>query len=110
MLGNSLERALGEFLDREVPRRMRAVLGDADVGADWIDQSRSPLGRRTHLSLARAGAFPSRRVGKKVLARRRDLDAYILAHPSAERAPAANDEGDEIDLEIEALVMKRGGR
>ena len=62
---------------------LRAELGER--GDDWIDQARSPLGRRTHCRLVRTGAPPGVSVHRRVLVRRCDPDAYIEAH----RAPPA---------------------
>ena len=63
-----------------------AELAGSD-GEDWIDQHASPLGRRRHCELARSDAFPARRVGRRWLARRADVDAYI----EAQRTGAALD-------------------
>lgn len=41
----------------------------------------NPLGKRKFLQLARQGAFPSHRVGRKVLAQRDAVDAWIAAQP-----------------------------
>jgi hypothetical protein len=62
---------------------VRAELGER--GDDWIDQAHSPLGRRTHCRLVRSGALPGVSVHRRVLVRRRDLDAYV----EARRAPPA---------------------
>ena len=44
---------------------------------DWVDQSSSPLGRKKHLALARAGTLKATREGRRVLVRRADIDAYL---------------------------------
>jgi hypothetical protein len=63
-------------------------------GDDWIDQRRSPLGRKLHCALWRDGALPGRKVHRRVLVRRRDLDAYVEAHGLPSPAAAANDAAD----------------
>lgn len=56
---------------------------------EWIDQDRSPLGRRSHCELARAGHLGgARKVAGKWLVRRRDLDAYIERQGAGAAAPA----------------------
>lgn len=44
---------------------------------DLVDQARSPLGRRRHCQLVRSGAIPGRKVGRRWLARRADVEAFI---------------------------------
>lgn len=87
---------------------VRAELGER--GDDWIDQSHSPLGRRIHCRLVRSGALSGVSVHRRVLVRRRDLDAYI----EARRAPAVDADAD--DLEplrqrlADPLPRRRSGR
>ena len=64
----------------DVRALVRDELAREDRGDDWIDQIRSPLGRRTHCMLVRTGTVPGVRVHRRVLIRRRDLDAYIERH------------------------------
>ncbi|CAN5518929.1 hypothetical protein BH09MYX1_BH09MYX1_00860 [soil metagenome] len=62
-----------------------AALEERDHDHDeWVSQDDSPLGRFSHLRAVRSGKLSGRRVGKKVLVRRSDLDAYI---ESAEHRP-----------------------
>lgn len=44
---------------------------------DDVSQFDSPLGRRRHCELAREGAFPSKKVGRRILVKRADMQAYI---------------------------------
>lgn len=44
---------------------------------EWVDAHSSGLGRRTFLRLAREGAFPVSKVGKRHVARRADVAAYV---------------------------------
>jgi hypothetical protein len=58
-------------------------------GGRYYDARTSPLGRRAFLRLAREGAFPTFRAGKKLLARRSDVHAWIEAQEGARaREPA----------------------
>lgn len=54
--------------------------------ADVYDQEHPPPGmsRRTFLNAARAGRFPTRKVGRKVVASRHDVDAWRATLPTAE--------------------------
>ncbi len=59
-------------------RRARVALASAQN--DWLAPGTSPLGKRRELSLARAGAIESSKVGKKVLIKRASLAAYLESH------------------------------
>ncbi len=77
---------------------------------DWVDQHRSPFGRRRHCELARRGAFPAYPVGRQWLVRRSDLDAYIQAHDASQRlAPRdtrpANDAAPDEDADPAVLAV-----
>ena len=66
----------------EVRAIVRAELAaQRSVDVDWYDQTSSPLGKKRHLYLARAGKIPACKVGKMVLIRRADVDEYIRKHP-----------------------------
>jgi excisionase family DNA binding protein len=85
MATDSLVDALREEIRAAVRDELQAMRGDGD---EWIDQAHSPLGRRTHCMLVRTGELPGVRLHRRVLVRRRDLDAYIESHRSA---PAVSD-------------------
>ena len=70
----------------------------ARIENDWVDQAKSPLGRRMHLSLVRRGLLPGHKIGKRVLVRRADIDEYVLSHRTAAaiRAAVDRDERDEV--------------
>ena len=55
----------------------------------WVDQRCSPLGRRLHCSLARRGALPARKLGRRWLVKRTVLEAYIAEHGKAAEPPAS---------------------
>ena len=60
---------------------LRDVLKErsSEPGPAFYSQSDSPLGRRRHLELARAGVLTGRTVGRRVLVLREDVHAYIDA-------------------------------
>jgi hypothetical protein len=69
--------------------------------SDWIDQYASPLGKRRHLELVRAGLLKGRKDGKTVYVRRGEIDAYLEAHAVAPKSQPACD-GD-VDRELKLL-------
>lgn len=72
---------------------------DEDPNA-WVDQVKSPLGRRRHCRLARTGALVgARKVSGQWLVRRRELDRYI------ERQAEAAGDGDSAE-EAEIIAFK----
>ena len=82
-LDSRLASALAVFAQLLAPFLM-AELGRAkDTGSSnddgWLDQRSSPLGRRAHCTLARSGVLPARKVGRRWLVRRTDLDAIQAA-------------------------------
>lgn len=72
-----------------------AEVDTSSAGSEWIEQAASPLGRRAHLRLAKSGKVTVARVGRKVLIRRSDLEAYF----KAETAKVIDD-----DVRAEQLV------
>jgi hypothetical protein len=88
---------------------VKSAVGRLGANDEWVDGRTSPLGRRAFLELAREGAFPASRVGNKLVARRSDVDAYIVrqriqpkpsrrdsesasSYSSGDRAVALNDD------------------
>ncbi|MFO0593585.1 MAG: helix-turn-helix domain-containing protein [Polyangiaceae bacterium] len=61
---------------------------------DWMDQGCSPLGRRLHCSLARRGALPARKLGRRWLVKRTVVEAYIAEHGKAAEPPPSPDVAD----------------
>lgn len=76
---------------------------------DWIDQSHSPLGRREHCRLARAGTLPARKVGRRWLVRRSELDAWIEAHAEPTAEPSADGNVD-LMAAVRAVARKTAQR
>lgn len=97
-------RLLAPFLAAELGSRMAA---DGEV---WIDQDVSPLGRRLHCVLARRGVLPARKVGRRWLVRRADMDAFISAEKHAPKSRPVEDDADRDAQEarMRALFAKHG--
>ena len=89
----ALARLFAPFVAAELGHARGAA--NASDAEGWLDQSSSPLGRRTHCALARRGVLPARKVGRRWLVRKTDLEAFIAEHGRAPDAPA--------DPEAEAL-------
>ncbi|HVW29486.1 MAG TPA: helix-turn-helix domain-containing protein [Polyangiaceae bacterium] len=66
-----------EELRRLIREAVADALPNSDGRDEWVDARTSGLGRRTFLRLAREGAFPVSKVGKRYVTRRRDLAAYL---------------------------------
>jgi hypothetical protein len=65
---------------QETLARGLRMLADAPDPEEWIDQTRSPLGRRQHCTLARRGVLTgARKIGGRWLVKRKNLDAFIDA-------------------------------
>lgn len=75
----------------------RAVVAELQAGSlpDHVDQHASPLGPRRHVAAIRSGKLRGVQVGRRWLAKREDVDAYVamlVTKPkkrSAEEALAA---------------------
>lgn len=71
---------------------------------DWIDQARSPLGKRAHLRAVREGKLAGHKVGTRVLVRRSELDAFIASHRA--RPPVVTDAVAEEDAITQILNFR----
>lgn len=92
--------ALQGYVREAVARELASLV-------DWVDQSRSPLGRKQHIALAKTGKVRASKVGKKVLIWRLDLNDYIAAHPMVVKPSAANDiDDDPIGRMLDAAGIK----
>jgi hypothetical protein len=67
----------------------------------------SPLARRTFLASARAGLFPSFRVGRRIYARRTDVHDFIESRRRPLAAPDVMGESDEIGALLDAAGITR---
>jgi len=73
-------------------------------GGGFYDAKSAPMGRTAFLRLAREGAFKATKVGRKVLARKDEVDAWIESrattapHRSTREAPPSDGYGDALAL------------
>jgi hypothetical protein len=81
-------RLLVEAVPAETAKRQGAVLDDDAV----VDQRSVPAPRDLYLRLARAKAFSSNKVGKRILARWGDVRAAMLNGPSVRKTRSASDD------------------
>ena len=99
----ALDLLLDELADR-VARRLSAVR----AGGELVDQTTAPgLSKRAFLEAARGGAFPSSKVGRKIIAKRADVLGYI---ESKQRHTRAANPIDDLDEERIALGLRPKGR
>lgn len=112
--GEQIARLLARLLAPYLAAELRRAPAD-----DWCDQDTSPLGRRRHRELAKRGAFPAFKDGRRWRARRADVEAYIQAlrtagplegAPSlaAAGAPPANDATADDDAAVRAALAEVG--
>ena len=77
-----------------------------DQASKFYDQHTSPLSRRVYLAQARARAFPTSRVGKRVLVERDAFEAWLASQGT--EVPGAPLSGPR-DIDAEAIA-ELGGR
>jgi hypothetical protein len=68
-----------------------------DTSVDYYDAKTSPLGATTFRRAAAAGRFPVFKIGRRLVARRADVDAWIATQartPKKAQSAAANDVDD----------------
>jgi excisionase family DNA binding protein len=107
---------LVDFIESTVRAAVEQAQGGEAVG-DYYDAKSAPMGPTSFLRLAREGAFPACKVGRKVLARRSDVDAWLGAR-AGERATTratvtiCEDDGAPLDPLVfhEAIVASATGR
>jgi hypothetical protein len=103
------------------PEALRELIQDAVNSAmaghagpsEWIDARSAPMGARAFQRLAREGAFPASKPGKRWQARRSDVDAYMDRHRAAAREEVAtNDAQDPVLAALDAgrLRVIKGDR
>ncbi len=100
--GAALGSALEQHIRAIVREEIQATSAQDD---DWVDQTSAPIRRKKFLELVRQGELQGRKVGRQVLVRRSELDAYLEAHKidlgAEERA--ASKARDEMDAQLERL-------
>ncbi len=98
-----LERAK-RLIGEAVFDMIKAAIATGAAQSEWIDQNASPLGKRRHLELARAGRLPSKKHGRLVLIRRDDLNAFVDREGLSRGERVA--EEDVVDV-VEAIMRGR---
>ncbi len=96
---SDLRSELHAFVERIVD----AIEGRA--GDDWVDQKASPLGRARHCELVRSGKIKGVKEGRRVMARRSDIEAYLAKHEVI-RVDAKADDVAEV-ARVKALLEKK---
>ena len=97
-----------ETLARAVaPVLARAVVDELAAGrtGDYVDQTSSPLPARTHCRLVREGVIPGMRAGRRWIAKRADVEAYIDARSRRKRTKSE----DPSELAAELGIRLVGG-
>jgi len=101
-------------LVRYITGTIRHVVIEVDAnrkGNGFYDAKTAPMGRSAFLRLARQGAFGATKVGRRVIARKDDVDAWIASrtvvapHRSTSRtARPATEEGDRDPLVLHQRI------
>ncbi len=107
-------RALEMGLQLEPPKRPRPASTQVMTPLPpeaFIDQRSGRVEKAIYLRLAREGAFPSKKIGKRILARWGDVQAALSVDPPA-KLPRLEQEADaELDaIRARAGLAVRGGR
>ncbi|WP_437838545.1 hypothetical protein [Sorangium sp. So ce1153] len=107
---DELSRAFATIA-RYLADSMREVANEnaaADASPAYYDAKTSPMGPTTFRRAAAAGAFPSFKVGRKVVARKVDVDAWIATQARTPKPKAQN--GDDADAAFFASLQPRRPR
>ena len=90
---SGLVQAIVDYVAQRVSERLAelVVKQSSSAGDSIFDQESIPYGvsRRKYLELARKGAFPTMKEGRRVLCRRADFDAWFSAQRPVESAETA---------------------
>ena len=97
-----LERAK-KLITEGVSELVEAHLERGAALSEWVDQNGSPLGKRRHLELVRAGTLPATKEGGRVLVRRADLNHFLTTSRSVVPTQAPVDL-DDVDAMIEQIL------
>ena len=98
---------LDALLDPVLRRLARYVADELRSGSDpeLIDQHASPLGPRRHVAAIRTGKLQGVQVGRRWLAKREDVAAYVATLTTKKKAPKRSPEAElaaELGISIEA--------
>lgn len=72
------------------------------VLSDWVDAATAPMGARRFRTLARQGAFPATKDGRKWMAKRVDVDAYLRSQRDPAAAPSRSTAYDPVTRALNA--------
>lgn len=79
-----------------------------DTGAEFYDAKSCPMAPTTFRRAAAAGAFPSFKIGRKLIARKADVDAWIATQA---RTPKSKEQSaDDVDAVFFASLQPRRPR
>lgn len=94
------------------PRPVGSPSGQGGLAPDaYVDQRSGVLDRRMYLRLSREGAFPSKKIGKRVLARWADVQAALApVTPSTHVGTNGNHDSELDPLRVQLGLSVRGGR
>ena len=86
-----LERAKRTIAEG-ISEMIEATIARGVAANEWVDQMHSPLGKRRHLELARTGKLPSKKIGRLVLVRREDMNAFLDREGLTRARPSDDDD------------------
>lgn len=75
---------------------------------EWVDQERSPLGRKRHCRLVREGKLRGAKVAGHIYVRRKDIDA--LMEKNIVRPKVAVEAAEDLRAEVEAALREADAR
>lgn len=104
---DELSRAFATIA-RYLADSMREVANEnaaRDTGSEYYDARTSPTGPTTFRRAAAAGAFPSFKVGRKLVARKADVDAWIATQARTPKLKAQS--GDDADAAFFVSLQPR---
>jgi len=94
-LSSQLHSKLAELY--EDLARVHSELARED-GDELFDQKTSPLGRKLHCRLIRSGQLPGYQAGRRLLAKKSDVLAYLEQHRVKPTDPAVGTQDEDEDL------------
>jgi hypothetical protein len=89
-----------------ITNTIRLAANDSSAAPPYYDATTSPTGPRAFRRAAQRGAFPTYRVGRKLVARREDVHAWIEAQPRRPKRRPGDD--DRAFLEASGLRLRKG--
>ena len=99
-----IDRLMEEFA-RSIAKHVVDLLR-ANEMPEYYDQSSSPLGRRRFIGLVRRGEVPGVRVGRRFLAKRVDVDRWMVLNGIEPRSTPGASWTDDLAREL-GLVKRR---